>query len=275
LIELRFGALKSRPQPVGASRVGTERSSELPLPGAFIGTAGWNVPAPYAPDFCATGTHLQRYATRMNAVEINSSFYRPHRRQTYERWAASVPKHFRFSVKIPKEITHARRLDECDAQLDRFAVEVGGLGASLGVVLVQLPPSLAFDETCASRFFAALKIRITSSVGVACEPRHPSWFTHDANTMLACHEVARVSADPPRAADDGAPGGWQGLAYYRLHGSPRIYYSNYDDDALEKLSRLLADHRTRAAQTWCIFDNTAAFAALGNALALCAMQLVS
>ena len=68
----------------------------------YIGTAGWSIPAHYAPDFAGAGTHLARYAAQMTAVEINSSFYRPHQRKTYERWAASVPEVFRFSVKLPR-----------------------------------------------------------------------------------------------------------------------------------------------------------------------------
>jgi uncharacterized protein YecE (DUF72 family) len=271
LIELPFGPLESLSVPHAVGHVEDRPKAWAAVRQAFIGTAGWSIPSRYALEIGTAGTHLQRYATRLNAVEINSSFYRPHRRQTYERWAGSVPEHFRFSVKIPKEITHERRLEESDEQLDRFAAEVEGLGASLGVLLVQLPPSLAFDEACALKFFAALKTRIANGVGVACEPRHRSWFTQAANTALESHEVARVAADPPRA-DAAQPAGWKGLAYYRLHGSPQIYYSNYNTDALERTSRELAENCARAAQTWCIFDNTAAFAALGNALALRAMQ---
>ena len=243
----------------------------------FTGTAGWNVPAQYAAEFASDGTHLQRYATRLNAVEINSSFYRPHRRETYERWARCVPVHFRFAVKIPKEITHERRLVDCSAQLGRFASAIQGLGANLGVLLVQLPPSLAFDAACANQFFDDLRVPIDTAVGVACEPRHASWFTQAADTLLAAHEIARVAADPPRSQHDGHPAGWRGLAYYRLHGSPQIYYSNYDQSTLERTNRALAASATSATATWCIFDNTAAGAALGNALAMrtlsCASEL--
>jgi uncharacterized protein YecE (DUF72 family) len=239
---------------------------------AFIGTAGWNIPAPYAAGFRDTGTHLQRYASRLNAVEINSSFYRSHRRQTYERWAASVPRNFRFAVKIPKEITHERGLLESEAPLDRFAGELAGLGASLGVLLVQLPPSLVFDAAVAIKFFDHLQARFERRVAVACEPRHGSWFTREVDTILSIHEVARVAADPPRCAADGQPGGWRGLDYFRLHGSPQIYYSNYDERALERIHRDLEAGSAHAAATWCIFDNTAASAALGNALALRAMN---
>lgn len=239
---------------------------------AYIGTAGWNIPAPYAADFRDGGTHLQRYASRLNAVEINSSFYRSHRRQTYERWAASVPRDFCFAVKIPKEITHERGLLESEAPLDRFAGELAGLGASLGVLLVQLPPSLVFDAAVAIKFFDHLQARFERRVAVACEPRHGSWFTREADTILSSQEVARVAADPPRCAADGEPGGWRGLHYFRLHGSPRIYYSNYDERALERIHRDLEAGSARAAATWCIFDNTAASAALGNALAVQAMN---
>lgn len=237
-------------------------SSHPPL----IGTAGWNVPSQYAAQFCGTGTHLERYARRLNAVEINSSFYRPHRRQTYERWAGSVPEHFRFAVKIPREITHVCGLLDSGERLDSFAAEVAGLGTSLGVLLVQLPPSLAFDVDCATQFFAALRARFDARVGVACEPRHRSWFAQAADVVLSAHEIARVAADPPRCGRDATPGGWRGLAYHRLHGSPHIYYSNYDQHALENTRRDLDASRVRATATWCIFDNTAAHAALGNAL---------
>lgn len=129
-----------------------------------MGTAGWNVPSQYAAQSCGTGAHLERYARRLNAVEINSSFYRPHRRQTFERWAGSVPPHFRFAVKIPRQITPVCGLVDSEERLDSFAAEVAGLGTSLGVLLVQLPPSLAFDVECATQFFAALRGRALTRV---------------------------------------------------------------------------------------------------------------
>jgi uncharacterized protein YecE (DUF72 family) len=240
----------------------------------FIGTAGWNIPSAYAGQFCGTGTHLERYATHLNAVEINSSFYRPHRRQTYERWASSVPDSFRFAVKVPKEVTHECALIECEEHLDRFVAEVAGLGTKLGVLLVQLPPSLAFDAAAASRFFEGLRERCNRQVGIACEPRHHSWCSQEADTILSNLEVARVAADPPRCVVDCEAGGWRGLEYHRLHGSPQIYYSNYDELALARTHRELEASRARGAVTWCIFDNTAAGAALGNAFAVRALHLV-
>lgn len=239
---------------------------------SYIGTAGWSIPSAYAGQFGGTGTHLQRYAAHLNAVEINSSFYRSHRRQTYERWRGSVPEGFRFAVKLPKEITHECALVESDEHLERFAAEVAGLGPALGVLLVQLPPSLTFDAAAAMRFFQDLRARFDRSVGLACEPRHHSWCTPEVNSILSNLEVARVAADPPRCSAHRKPGGWQGLEYHRLHGSPQIYYSDYDERALARTHCQLEASRARGADTWCIFDNTAAGAALGNALAVQALH---
>jgi uncharacterized protein YecE (DUF72 family) len=232
----------------------------------FIGTAGWSVPKHYAGRFPAEGSHLERYALRLNAVEINSSFYRPHRRATYERWAASVPTAFRFAVKVPKSVTHTRRLEECDDLLNRFVAEVAGLGRKLGVLLVQLPPSLAFEAGTVDAFFVALRHRI--DVPVVCEPRHRNWLGPEAEALLTRLQVARVAADPPPVPGADEPGGWDGLVYYRMHGSPQIYVSDYAAAALAALHRRLEAHRAAGTPAWCIFDNTAAFAALGNALSL-------
>src|ERR1700712_4759206 len=141
----------------------------------YIGTAGWTIPSRYGGEFPLDGTHLERYAQRMDAVEINSSFYKPHKPATYERWAASVPAPFRFSVKMPKAISHEHALVGADALVARFGDEVAGLGEKLGVVLVQLPPSFVHDAVVTETFFIDLRRHI--KVPVALEPRHASWFT--------------------------------------------------------------------------------------------------
>lgn len=232
----------------------------LPL---YIGYAGWAVPKQHAPYFPDTGTHLERYASVFPAVEINSSFYRPHQAKTYTRWAASVPEHFRFAVKVPKAITHTGRLIGSEAALDRFLDECTGLGVKLGPLLVQLPPSLNFKFDIVTAFCTALRKRFDGPV--VCEPRHLTWFTLEAEELLAHHHVARVAADPALTPTAAEPGGWNGLVYYRLHGSPRIYYSDYSPTYLEVLSQRLSE-TAHTTPVWCIFYNTAKFAATGNAL---------
>jgi uncharacterized protein YecE (DUF72 family) len=130
---------------------------------------------------------------------------------------------------------------------------------------VQLPPSLALDSRRARSFFKTLRGRFEG--GIALEPRHASWFDGRGDDLLNEFEIARVAADPARGVVV-EPGGWPGLAYYRLHGSPRIYYSSYEKAYLETLAARLLELRRRRTLTWCIFDNTASGAATGNALVI-------
>ena len=198
-----------------------------------------------------------------DAAEINSSFHRPHRASTYARWAESVPPRFRFSVKLARTITHDARLAKAGPLLDEFLEPVRALGIRFGCLLVQLPPKLEWDAPVARRFFKALAVRDVPRV--ALEPRHVSWFSPEADEFLASQGVARVAAHPPRAPGGDAPGGFDGFAYWRLHGAPRTYYSSYDDAFLAGLAAATAD---RGRDDWCIFDNAAGNAAAANALAL-------
>ncbi|MCJ2054057.1 DUF72 domain-containing protein [Methylobacterium sp. J-070] len=230
----------------------------------MIGTAGWSLAKAYAPHFPRDGSHLERYAQRFSAVEINTSFYRPHRVATYEKWAAAVPAGFRFAVKVPRAITHERRLFDVDEVLARFLVEVAGLGPKLGPLLLQLPPSLAFDRASAERFLAIFRRRFAGDI--VCEPRHATWFTQDVDKVLCELAITQVAADPAPVPDAGRPGGSLDLAYYRLHGSPSMYRSAYEPPVLTRIAKRLHQTEVQGGRAWCIFDNTAEFAAIGNAL---------
>jgi uncharacterized protein YecE (DUF72 family) len=231
-----------------------------------IGTAGWSIRAEHRAAFATDGSHLERYAARFNAVEINSSFYRPHRRATYERWANSVGESFRFAAKLPKAISHARHADGLAPGIARFAEEVTGLGEKLGIVLIQFPPSLSYDEARATLIFTALRNCLPCRL--ACEPRHATWFDEEADTLLDRLQIARVAADPAIVPGAGVPGGWRATRYHRLHGAPKIYYSRYDPAALDTIRATLVAEAAAGLDPWCIFDNTALGFATANALEL-------
>jgi uncharacterized protein YecE (DUF72 family) len=230
-----------------------------------IGTAGWSVPRAVADRFAGRGTHLQRYASVLKGVEINSSFHRPHRVGTYAQWATATPPDFRFAIKLPKAITHDARLRRARMPLEQFLAESAGLGEKRGPILVQLPPSLEFEAGVAARFFDLLRARHEG--GVVCEPRHPTWFSARAETLLCRQRIARVAADPAPAPGAEVPGGWSGLVYYRLHGSPRMYWSRYETQQLAALADAVR-RVPQATEVWCVFDNTASGAALDNAWGL-------
>jgi uncharacterized protein YecE (DUF72 family) len=229
-----------------------------------IGTAGWAIPADYRDSFGEGESTLARYATRFDCVEINSSFHRRHRASTWQRWAESVPAGFRFSVKVPKTITHERKLVDCADLIAALGDDTRGLGGKLAVLLVQLPPKLAFAAREAEQFFVALAA--LGDARIVCEPRHLSWFEAAPGCLLRDLRISRVAADPPPVPAAATPGGWDGFAYWRLHGSPRMYRSSYDG-RLEDYARAIAAH----GPAWCIFDNTASSAATSDALALQSM----
>jgi uncharacterized protein YecE (DUF72 family) len=229
-----------------------------------IGTAGWSVPKQYGKEFPNIGTHLERYSQILSCAEINSSFYRSHRLSTWEKWAESVPEDFRFSVKAPKTITHEVNLACGPEPLKSFLAEVKILATKLGSILFQLPPKSAFNPAVAEAFFTSL--RNQHSGATVLEPRHPSWFTAEANRLLKKFHIARVATDPTRIPAAATAGGWNQLLYCRLHGSPHRYYSAYPETYMQRLVATMAQQQ--AKEIWCIFDNTASGAALGNAQTL-------
>jgi uncharacterized protein YecE (DUF72 family) len=231
-----------------------------------IGCAGWGLSSAVSSSFPGEGTHLERYSHVLTCVEINSSFYKPHRDQTYAHWAQSVPDSFRFSVKLPKSITHDARLADTEALIDEFLHSAGQLGDKLGCWLVQLPPSLPFDHDLAERFFKALRERTT--LPIACEARQHGWFTTQAAALLKAHQIAYVDADPIPDECEIKHRADTSLVYVRLHGSPELYKSSYDYTYLDDVARTLHHRAKKTPEVWCIFDNTAEGHSQPNALHL-------
>lgn len=224
-----------------------------------VGTAGWFVPTSKKDQ----GTHLYRYSRTLSCVEINSSFYRPHRAATWAKWAKETPPNFRFSIKAPKTVTHEEKLRNTVPLLKSFFEQIEPMHEKTGPILLQLPPSLSFDFALAEDFFSLLRELYQGEV--VLEPRHATWFTTSVNVLLKRLAITRVAADPPKGDPIAAtPGGDTGLAYYRLHGSPRIYYSNYEDGFLATFATEIETYDN----VWIVFDNTALLYAYSNALRL-------
>jgi uncharacterized protein YecE (DUF72 family) len=159
---------------------------------------------------------------------------------------------------------------DCEQLIDEFIGQCSHLGQKLGCLLIQLPPSLAFEGETAQHFFSVFRSRYDGFA--VLEPRHVSWQTPQAQTLLIEHRIGQVAADPSPIPEGDVPGAWPGIRYFRLHGSPRIYYSSYESPWLEELAITLQP-QAQDRPTWCIFDNTASGAATANALEL--QQLAS
>ncbi len=231
-----------------------------------VGCAGWSIPSAHAHLFGPGQSMLARYATRFHVVEINSSFYRPHQIKTYQRWAAAVPRAFQFSVKLPQTISHGLALRGAGPLLDQFLPQAEGLGHKLAGFLLQLPPSLVLDARVAAAFFRSFRHR--SDAALVCEPRHPSWFTDRAEDLFERHQVSRIAADPARVPAAATPGAEAAWPYWRWHGAPRMYYSDYSDQALQALAHQVQTYRNSPHAPLVIFDNTAHGFAVANAASL-------
>ena len=232
----------------------------------LIGLAGWSEATSRQSAFFSVPkvpgvSSLARYASAFDFVEINSSFYRQVRPTTYAQWADDVPGDFRFSVKMHRLVTHYTRLKRPDL-LDTFFESVAGLGKKLAAVLVQLPPSLAFDAEVAESFFDAVRRHYPGPV--VCEPRHASWEDAAVSKMFRRHHIGRVHTEvpAPKRESDGP----EVPVYVRLHGAPRRYYSAYNSDQLRQLAAFLQANAHR--RRFVVFDNTASSAAVRNAAEL-------
>jgi uncharacterized protein YecE (DUF72 family) len=277
-------AVHARRERAGAHSCGAVRAPWLgtfPYPAAMpepldnspatvprVGCASWSLSRLDRAHFPEDGSHLERYAALFNAAEINSSFYKPHKPATYERWRDSVPDRFRYSVKLPKAITHEKRLADIDEDLAHFADEARHLGPKLAWILVQLPPKLAFDPQVALPALERIQRAFPDPVAVALEARNASWFTHEATALLSAMKLTRVVADPVACAPAAVHVPTSDAFYIRLHGSPRVYYSSYEDDYLAQMARAMREHTAAGRQAWCVFDNTAGQAAVPNGLTL-------
>ena len=116
-----------------------------------------------------------------------------------------------------------------------------------------------------AKFFAHFRNKFSGPI--VCEPRHLTWFSPHAEQLLIDFQIAHAAVDPAISPRVRTPGGWDGVSYYRLHGSPKMYYSNYSDEFLSELNSKLQRH-AEYSDVWCIFDNTAEFHATANALTL-------
>lgn len=233
----------------------------------YIGTAGWAIPPQIRELFVGEGSNLERYSRFLNAVEINSSFYRDHKPETYQKWAAIVPDDFRFSVKLNKYFTREKRLTAGGAKLGETLEPILQLKEKLGVLLIQLPGSVDFDAAVADKFFGSLRHYYEGEV--VFEPRNKTWVTKKAATVLSGYSINKVLADPePCRMPKGLREQVEFVSYFRLHGAPEIYKSKYSAELLTRLANKIKEISDEGRDVWCIFDNTTLGHGLDNALEL-------
>ena len=164
------------------------------------------------------------------------------------------------------EVLHpGNEVERSGRQVKQSSLRAFEAGGKLEFILVQLPPSLDFNHKVAARFFK--QMREIYPGRIALEPRHPSWISPESLHLQESLNLELVAADPPMKGIP-APEFPGDSHYYRLHGSPEIYKSNYSDERLKLMMEKLIAPRDRGQDRWCIFDNTTFGYATVNALDL-------
>jgi uncharacterized protein YecE (DUF72 family) len=157
------------------------------------------------------------------------------------------------------------KLQNVREPLVQFLAQTEELAEKKGPVLVQLPPSFRFEGSVVTGFLDIL--RDVYDGAIVCEPRHATWFSPTVASLFDRYEISRVAADPPPVPEAAVPAGSPRVAYFRLHGSPRTYWSRYGESYIESIAATVR-RISVAREIWCVFDNTASGAALENACEL-------
>jgi uncharacterized protein YecE (DUF72 family) len=232
-----------------------------------VGTSGWS----YAhwddvlyPPGAAAHERLGYYTRSFGTVELNSSFYHWPAIWAFRRWRERLPDAFRFSVKAPRGLTHAKRLYAPEGWVRRIAAGWHELGDKRAVLLVQLAPGHVRDDERLAYFLQTLPWWVRTAV----ELRHPSWHDEQVFSILARHQVAYCvmsGAQLPCVLRATAP-----HVYVRLHGPDHhhLYAGSYSDGDLAWWADRIREWDASGKDVFAYFNNDGHGHAVRNALAL-------
>jgi len=221
-----------------------------------IGTCAWSFDewsGPLYPVDSPTNRWLEFYSRYLPTVEVDSTFYRAPAEEIARRWVEMTPSHFRFTCKLPKEITHERRLHDCSRELAAFLRALEPMASKLSVVLIQLPPSYGpTEEKSELRHFLA---QLPSDFRFAIEFRHAGWHRPHFIRLLEKHRVCWVWADmSPLNERNLAPFEFQPLTtdfiYLRLLGDTLTKYEA-SGERVHRYGKLLWK-REAALDSWAL-----------------------
>lgn len=233
-----------------------------------IGCSGW-IYRHWRELFYPAGLPQRRwfdhYATTFDTVELNTSFYRLPRAESFAKWRDQAPPGFRYAVKAPRFVTHMKKLKECAGPVEEFIGRARRLGAAIGPILYQLPPRWAFNRERLEAFVALLP----RDLDHVFEFREKSWLTEEVLALLDDHGVSFCAHDMPGLATPRRASG--PIAYVRFHGGTGKYVGRYPDDVLLGWTDWIVAQARSGRDVWCYFNNDIGGHAIEDALTLRAM----
>ena len=236
------------------------------LNNVFIGTSGWSY-SHWKTQFYKTTPKkdwLSYYSQKFNSVEINSTFYRLQREETFEKWALTTPDDFVFSIKANRYLTHTKKLKDPDSSINLEMEHAKELGDKLAVVLWQLPASFKINIQRLENFIHALKQ--WQDVRHTIEFRHTSWFEVVVKQLLSENKIAICQSDAkswPMWSEVNTD-----FVYIRLHGHTETYVSSYSNASLQSWAEKIRHWQGEGKAVYVYFDNDAYAHAPKNALQL-------
>jgi uncharacterized protein YecE (DUF72 family) len=206
---------------------------------------------------------LQYYSTQFNTLEINSTFYKFPEEKNLLKFYDQTEDDFRFSLKAPREITHFKKLKECDSLFsDLYNAAQNGLKEKLGPILFQFPPSFIFSE----ENLKALKFNLHPDFKNVVEFRNISWFAKEVISSLEDAGIIMSGLSHPVLKNNQQIIENNLTLYYRFHGIEKLFYSAYSERDLQNFYREAMD--TKANEIFVYFNNTASPSAIQNAMYL-------
>ena len=231
----------------------------------FIGCSGFAVgfwKGLFYPENLPSKEYLSFYSKHLNAVEINSTFYRRPRPSTILKWVEETESHFKFFIKIPKTITHAKKLDDTKNETTEFCQYLAeNLGTKLAGFLFQLPPSFHYTGENLAKVIATVDQNYLNVV----EFRHQSWWNIEVQNSLNENNIVFAGVSIPKDIPTDFIINNNDFAYYRLHGNPEMFKSEYAETELKTLAAEILKFK---GTSYIFFNNTYGTAAIKNALYL-------
>ena len=233
-----------------------------------IGCSGWNYRhwrEAFYPKGMPARAWFEHYALHFDTVEINNSFYRLPKAETFEKWRDQAPPGFCYAVKANRFLTQAKKLKECEEPLDRFLTPTRKLGPALGPILYQLPPRFRINLERLESFLELLPPDLTH----VFEFREKSWYTLETLELLESHGAGFCVHDMAGSASERRATGK--AAYVRFHGTEGKYRGRYSDEALLSWTDWIVEQARGGRPVWCFFNNDIGADAIQDALTLKAM----
>ncbi|MFA4870158.1 MAG: DUF72 domain-containing protein [Pedobacter sp.] len=239
---------------------------EKELPGYYSGTSGLLLPVRnklFYPEEFKDKSRLCFYASMINSIEINSSFYKVPMAATVAKWAKDVPEGFRFTFKFSKDITHQKGLSFDPESVKHFFKVIDQVSEKRGCLLVQFPPSVRIGQIKQLGFLMAVlrECDPRKHWNIALEFRHISLYNDEIYRMLKVYDMGMVIQDMPKAVtpvlDSELP-----FVYLRFHGPDGSYRGTYADDFLYEYAGYINDWLAEGKTVYTYFNNT-----MGSALA--------